>query len=212
MGYKELLILLVIYLLTFKVSGQESDTLNIRLKGKFEIGITPRFSGIKDDKISPIDSSFYHYTGLYRIQVGLEVVELQYLHVFGDYYRVRTDLDYLEKRIDAFGFGIQYCYKFPSSLVNIGPIRLYKKPITIRWFPEVLISGGLINLENRTYRTSGTVKSMKFHSYYQYGMAWNIYINKWANVSIMYLQEYFYSLKNDVYRYGPLQTKLVIKL
>ncbi len=142
----------------------------------------------------------------------MEFIKSHYIHLFGDYYRVRTDLDFLEKKVDAIGFGVQYSVKFPTALVELPSFRLYKKPIYIRWFPELLISVGMINLENDSFRFSGIHQTNEFFLYYQYGLVWNLYANKWSHISLMYLQEYQPSLKNNPHNYIPLQTKFVIKL
>ena len=110
------------------------------------------------------------------------------------------------------GFGLQYSFKFDNCLVELKPFRIYKKPIHIRWYPELTASVGAMNLANESFRISGLHQTDKFNFFVQYGIGWNFYINSWLHLSIMYLQEYLPSLNNDPYRFGPLQTKLVFKL
>lgn len=212
-GTKTLLFFLVFFTTIPTIFSQENaDTSVLVLKSKFELGFTPRFAFQQDYKISPTDSSFYHNVGWYRLQAGMQIHHSHYVHLFIDYYRVRTDLDFLSKTIDAIGFGIQYSLKFEDAIVRLPPIRLYKKPIHIRWYPEILASAGLINLANMNFKLSGLHQTKKYYFYAQYGIAWNFYINKWAHISLLYLQEYLPSVKSDPYHYAPLQTKFVIKL
>lgn len=196
-----------------KVSGQQMpDTLNLVLKSKFELGFTPRFSGIKDFVVSPSDSGYCYSTAWYRFQAGVEFSESQYLHLLIDYFRIRTDLNFLDKSINAFGIGIQYSLKFEEALVSMPPFRLYKKAINIRWFPELSFAIGTVNLRNNNYILSGLEQTKVYYLYGQYGIAWNFYFNNWGHISILYLQEYTPSFSHNPYRYFPLQVKLVIKL
>ncbi len=211
--FKNLLFIFLAYIATTKVSGQQMpDTLKLVLKSKFELGFTPRFAGAKDFKESPSDSGYYYSKALYRLQVGYEFSKSQYLHLFIDYFRVRTDLLYLDQSIDAFGFGIQYSLKFEEALVSLPPIRLYKKPIHIRWYPELSAGIGVINLKNEEFVNSGIHSTNAYYAYGQYGIAWNFYFSRWGHVSLLYFQEYFPSLSQNPYTYFPLQVKLVIKL
>jgi hypothetical protein len=196
-----------------EVSGQQTpDTSFLKLKSNLEIGITPRFAGIIDYKDSPTDSAFYYKTTWLRIQAGYQFLKSQYLHIVVDYYRVRTDLLGYQSQINSTGFGIQYSLKLENALVSLKPFRLYKKPISIRWYPELSMNYGKINLLNTTFRLRGLHQSSKYYGYFQYGIAINFYLNRWSNLSLMYIQEYFPYIKHDPYRYSPLQLKFVIKI
>ncbi len=199
--------------LVSQLSSQDSSfTPELKLKGKFELAFTPRWDGYRFYKTSPTDSAFYYTTSWYRLQGGVEFLRSQYLHLFIDYYRVRTDLDYADKSINSVGFGLQYSFKFDNCLVELKPFRICKKPIHIRWYPELIASVGAMNLANESFRISGLHQTEKFNVFVQYGIGWNFYINSWLHLSLLYFQEYFPSLNNDPYRFGPLQTKLVFKL
>ncbi len=211
--FKNLLFICFAFTCTFRASGQQMpDTSKLALKRKFELGFTPRFSGIKDFVTSPSDSGFYYSTAWYRLQGGFEFSESQYLHLFFDYYRVRTDLNFLDSTIDAFGFGIQYSLKFDEALVSLPPFHIFKIPIHIRWYPELSTGIGLMNLKNDEFRLSGLHQTKSYYAYGQYGIAWNFYINAWGQISLLYYQEYTPALSHDPYRYSPLQIKFVVKL
>lgn len=189
-----------------------SDSFLLKLNSKFEIGLTPRFSGLKEYKISAIDPGFFYSSAWYRAQVGLEFLKSQYIHGYFDYFRVRTDLNYLDKSIDAIGYGLQYSIKFDNALVEIPPFCLYKKPIYIRWYPELIFSFGFMNISNESYRLSGLIKSDSYSPFYQYGISWNFYLNNWLNLCLLYLQEYKPALLHNPYSYYPLQIKIGLKL
>ncbi len=199
--------------LVSQLSSQDSSiSTELKLKGKIELAFTPRWDGYRFYKTSPTDSAFYYTTSWYRLQGGIEFLRSQYLHLFVDYFRVRTDEAYKDKSINSLGFGLQYSFKFDNCLVELKPFRIYKKPIHIRWYPELTASVGAMNLANESFRISGLHQTDKFNVFVQYGIGWNFYINSWLHLSIMHLQEYLPSLNNDPYRFGPLQTKLVFKL
>jgi hypothetical protein len=80
-------------------SQHTSDTSSLKLKSNLEIAFTPRFSGIKDYKISPTDSGYYYKTQWLRLQAGYQVLKSQYLHFVFDYYHVKTDLIGYEPQI-----------------------------------------------------------------------------------------------------------------
>lgn len=209
---RQFLIVLLLIAGSKLFSQNHSDSIQLNLKGKIELAFTPRWEGYIDYKISPTDSSSYYKTGWHRFQAGMEFVRSQYLHLFIDYYKVRTDLDYADKSINSVGFGVQYSFKFDNCLVELKPFRIYKKPIHIRWYPELTASVGAMNLANESFRISGLYQTEKFNVFVQYGVGWNFYIDSWLHLSLLYFQEYLPSLKNDPYRFGPLQTKLVFKL
>jgi hypothetical protein len=213
LGLKRQFLIVLLLIAGSKLFSQNaSDSIQLKLKGKIELAFTPRGEGIIDYKTSPTDSSSYYKTGWFRFQAGIEFVKSQYLHLFVDYFRVRTDEDSKDKSINSFGFGLQYSFKFDNCVVELKPFRIYKKPIHIRWYPELTGSVGAINLANESFRISGLHQSEKFNVFVQYGIGWNFYINSWLHLSLLYFQEYFPSLNNDPYRFGPLQTKLVFKL
>jgi hypothetical protein len=204
----------VLLVVAFDLFSQNNpDSIQLKLKGKIELAITPRWESIVLFNTSPTDSSaFYYKTNWHRFQAGIEFVKSQYLHLFIDYYGLRTDLDYKDKSINSVGFGLQYSFKFDNCLVELKPFRIYKKPIHIRWYPELTASVGAMNLANESFRISGLYQTEKFNVFVQYGIGWNFYIDSWLHLSLLYFQEYFPSLNNDPYRFGPLQTKLVFKL
>ena len=75
-----------------QLSSQDSSiSTELKLKGKFELAFTPRWDGYRFYKTSPTDSAFYYTTSWYRLQGGIEFLRSQYLHLFVDYFRVRTD-------------------------------------------------------------------------------------------------------------------------
>lgn len=212
-GLKRQFLIVLLLIAGSKLLSQNiPDSIQLNLKGKIELAITPRWEGYIDYKTSPGDSSFYYKTSWYRFQAGMEFVRSQYLHLFVDYFRVRTDEEYEDKSINALGFGLQYSFKFDNCLVELKPFRIYKKPIHIRWFPELTASVAAMNLANESFRISGLYQTEKFNVFVQYGIGWNFYIDNWLHLSLLYFQEYLPSLNNDPYRFGPLQTKLVFKL
>lgn len=185
---------------------------SLKLKGKFELAFTPRWYGVRDYKVSPTDSGYYYSTSWYRFQGGMEIAKAQYIHLLVDVYRTRTDLDYVDKYIHSVGFGLQYSIKFTDCRVELKPFRLYKKPIHIRWYPELYATVGAMNLANESFRLSGLHQTETFYPFFQYGLGWNFYLEDWLHLSLLYFQEYFPKQKHDPYRFLPMQLKIVFKI
>lgn len=206
--------IIVLLFICERVSGQTlQDTLSFKkLSAKFEIGFTPRFSGFRSYKTTTSDTAYFHKTQWLRLQGGYSVFGSNYLHLMLDYFHVRTNLPGYEPELNAFGYGIQYSYKFENAIVELKPFRLYKKQIFIRWYPEISMAYGKMNLVNPSFLLSGLKQADKYYGFIQYGIAFNFYINQWCNLTVQYFQEYFPHLKHDPYRYYPLQLKIVVKL
>lgn len=212
-GYKFLLYFL--YLLEIaKVSGQQkSDTFAIiRLSSDIEIGFTPRFSGFNTYESSPLDTARFHKIQWLRLQAGYEIFKANYLHLVADYFHLKTNLPGHEPEISSLGLGLQYSIKFEEAIVALKPFRIYKKPISIRWYPEISVTYGKMNYVNPSILISGISQTEKYYGYFQYGITFNFYVNRWCNIAILYLQEYFPNLKHQPNNYLPLQSKIVFKL
>lgn len=204
-----------LYLLDIaKVSGQQMpDTFAIsHLSSDFEIGFTPRFSGFTTYQTSLLDTAFYHKIQLLRLQAGFKIFKGSYIHLIADYFHLKTNLPGHVPEISSLGIGLQYSIKFEEALVALKPFRLYKKPIAIRWYPEISISYGKMNYVNPSILISGIRQTSKYYGYFQYGIAFNFYINRWCNIAILYIQEYFPNLKHQPNSYLPLQSKIVFKI
>jgi len=184
---------------------------SLKLKGKFELAITPRFY-YSQFKNSPTDTGEYYRVGWHRIQGGFEFRKSQYVHLLVDFYSRRTNKDFKDKYIHSLGFGLQYSIKFTECLVQMKPFRLYKKPIRIRWYPELHATIGAINLANENFVLSGLYQSEDFNPFFQYGIGLNFYLEKWMHLSLLYFQEYFPSENQSPYRFYPLQLKMVFKI
>ena len=129
-----------------------------------------------------------------------------------DCFHSKTDLAGYTPEVYSTGFGLQYSYKALGASVELKPFKLYKKPICLRWYPELSVAYGLINLFNTNYVLSGLKMGDKYYGFFQYGLIINMYINRWCNFGIMYMQEYYPSLTHDVHRYAPLQLKIIFKV
>ena len=172
-------IILIANLLVFCVvsaSCNSADTTYLKLRGRCEIGFTPRFVLFQKYALDTTTVDYYDFTGIFRLQIGYHIANENYLYICYDYFVHRTNNAKLGADYGATGLGIAYSRKFTEAAVSSKSFRIYEKKYIVRVYPELNAFVGLSNLGGN-YSAASIAKQQVWSPYYSYGIGLNFYVN-----------------------------------
>ncbi len=190
--------------------AQNSNSQNLKLKGKIEIGITPGFSYRKDFKISDNDTGFYSFQSRFSLITGYEVYKNFYINTLIDYHYAKSNVSF-HPTYKAFTFGIQYKYKFLNDLFQSNILKLYGKSFRIRFYPELFTTFAISNFHQDPGQLASADHKFK-HYQFAIGVGLPIYLNKHFNLQLNWQIRYNPSEYRHYISYRGIQTQIVYKL
>lgn len=205
-------ILLTVFIFEIRLlSAQQNDekatimSLDLGQKVRYELGITFRFAGQIDYKLSDLDSNhFSWFEGIHRIQFGRLLSGSHYIEFCYDHFFRNVSEDFPYKKYKGYtgtGLSLQYNYKIHQTSA-FTRIKLFGRWYPLCITPEAMLTLGFTNMRSG-FEYSEVRSSKTWSPYWSFGTGLSIRPVKFFEFVIVYQIEYYPSIKSYPIRNLP---------